>query len=258
MHRGYIKLWRKIEDWEWADDLTTFAFFVRLQMMANWENKKWRGITVPRGSFVSSYANLSEKFRLSVQAIRTLVKRLIKTNELTIQSTNKYTIYTIVNYEKYQTEDEVPTSSVTNDSTNESTGDQQTDNIQLTTTKEVKNIKKKVKNIYSENSDEIRLSELLFSLIKERDPQHKQPNFQTWGKHINLLIKRDNRSPPEIEKAIRWVQRDEFWQNNVLSTAKLRDKFGQIFLKMNKMQKGVSHAAIIRNSSGKDWHKGAF
>ncbi len=84
------------------------------------------------------------------------------------------------------------------------------------------------------DSQEIVLSELLFSLMRENNPKVKEPNFQTWGKSIGLMIRRDNRTPAEIRTIIEWCQQDDFWQNNILSTSKLRKQFDQLWLKMHK------------------------
>ena len=90
---------------------------------------------------------------------------------------------------------------------------------------------------YSPNSDEIRISELLFSLISERDQKAKKPDFQKWAVHIDRLIRIDKRDPGEIRNVIEWSQNDSFWQNNILSTEKLRKQFGQLALKMKKVGK---------------------
>lgn len=99
----------------------------------------------------------------------------------------------------------------------------------LTTNQEPKEKKEKT---FLSDSDEIRLSELLFSKIKSRNEKHKEPNFQAWGKHIDLMIRADKRTPVEIDRVICWCQEDCFWQNNILSTAKLREKFDALVLKM--------------------------
>ena len=88
------------------------------------------------------------------------------------------------------------------------------------------------KENYSPNSDEVRMSELLFSLIRKQDPKHKNPNLQKWAIHIDRLIRLDSRSVEEIEKVMRWCQEDGFWQNNILSTEKLRKQYDQLKLKM--------------------------
>lgn len=93
---------------------------------------------------------------------------------------------------------------------------------------------KKEKNIYSPNSDEFRLSELLLNLILKRRDSFKKPDLKKWVKHIDLMIRIDEREPMEIEKVIRWCQEDEFWQNNILSTEKLRKQFDVLALKMNE------------------------
>ena len=86
-------------------------------------------------------------------------------------------------------------------------------------------------NILS-NSNEVRLSELLLEKILSRNPNHKRPNLQTWAKDVDRMIRIDHRAPEEIRDVIKWCQADTFWQNNILSTAKLRSKFDQLRLKM--------------------------
>lgn len=93
-------------------------------------------------------------------------------------------------------------------------------------------ITKEIKIKYSPNSDEVRMSEFLFSLISARDGKAKKPNLQEWAVHIDRLIRLDNRSPIEIRAVIEWCQGDPFWQNNILSAEKLRKQFGQLILKM--------------------------
>jgi DNA-binding MarR family transcriptional regulator len=95
-----------------------------------------------------------------------------------------------------------------------------------------RNITKELNNNSRPNSDEFRLAELLLNLILERKSDFKKPNLQTWVIHIERMIRLDKRTPERIEAVIRWVQKDLFWQANILSTAKLREKFDQLELKM--------------------------
>ena len=95
--------------------------------------------------------------------------------------------------------------------------------------------------IYSPNSNEFRLSKLLYSLILKRNPKQKKPNFQKWTDHVEKIIRIDKRTPDEIEKVIKWCQQDIFWQNNILSTNKLREQFDQIWLKMGKGVEDFDH-----------------
>ena len=89
------------------------------------------------------------------------------------------------------------------------------------------------KNLLVEG-EPLRLSSLLLSKIRERKPDYKEPNLQMWAKSVDLMIRLDKRTPERIEKVILWCQADDFWQNNVLSTATLRRQFDQLELKMRK------------------------
>jgi hypothetical protein len=93
-------------------------------------------------------------------------------------------------------------------------------------------------NTFSDNSYELRLAKLLFNFIKKRNPNHKEPNFQTWAKQIDYMLRIDKRTFADVRRIIAWCQSDSFWQNNILSTKKLRDQFDQLTLKMKEKQKG--------------------
>lgn len=75
------------------------------------------------------------------------------------------------------------------------------------------------------------LASLLFSLILENNPNHKSPDLQAWAGEIDKMIRLDKRTPETIEFLIRWSQQDPFWKANILSTAKLRQQYDQLFLK---------------------------
>ena len=87
--------------------------------------------------------------------------------------------------------------------------------------------------LFCPNSAEFRLSELLLSLILSRKSDFKKPNLQQWAKGIDKMIRIDKRKPENIEAVIRWCQSDNFWQNNILSTDKLRLQFDKLELKKN-------------------------
>ena len=80
------------------------------------------------------------------------------------------------------------------------------------------------------------LSQLLLDLISERRPNLKKPDIIKWAEHIDLMIRVDKRDPEEIKTVIEWCQADEFWQNNILSTAKLRKQYDQLALKADVTQ----------------------
>ena len=89
---------------------------------------------IPRGSLASSYQNLANETGLSVQNVRTAVKKLKDTGELTVSRQAKFSVFTVKNYDKYQT----PNTEINS----QPTVSQQASNRQLTTIEEGKEGKK--------------------------------------------------------------------------------------------------------------------
>lgn len=114
---GYVKIFRSILDWEWAGNPEMLGFWVYLLMKAETSPRKWRGMVIKRGQFVTTVRELSEETGLTVRQIRTIFSKLQATNEMTNKTTNKYTIVTICNYERYNgaENDERQTKRQTND-----------------------------------------------------------------------------------------------------------------------------------------------
>jgi len=84
---------------------------------------------------------------------------------------------------------------------------------------------------FTSDSDEIRLSTLLFNSILVRNPKHKKPNIQIWAKHIDRAIRIDKRTPAELEAVIRWIQKS-WWQDKILCTESLREKYDRLYMEM--------------------------
>ena len=110
---GYIRLHRSLLKWEWYSDPATRDVFIHCLLKANWKDGRFQGIEVKRGSFVTSRAKLAQETGLSERNVRTALKHLISTGEVTKSSYAKYSIITIQNYEKYQSDDQVSDHQVT-------------------------------------------------------------------------------------------------------------------------------------------------
>lgn len=134
MDGNYIKLSRGLLEWEWYTDINTTRLFIHMLLKANWKDGNFKGTTVPRGSFVSSIGKLSGETWLTEREIRTAISHLKKTGEVTSKTTNKFTVFTVVKYDLYQTNDRQ------ND--RQETGNRQPNDILTTTIEEKKEGKK--------------------------------------------------------------------------------------------------------------------
>lgn len=125
-------------NWEWFTNPLTLQLFIYCLFRANFEDTTWQGISILKGSFITSYDTLHSDTKQTLQQLRTNLLRLQRTREITVKSTNKYTIITICKYEDYQ--------SIQQTNNNQITNKQQTNNNQITTDKNIKKDKKE-KNI---------------------------------------------------------------------------------------------------------------
>lgn len=99
---GYIKLHRKLLEWGWYKDQNTKAVFLHLLMLASYKDNEVCGYHIKPGQVVCGRKQLANDLGLSESTIRTALKHLKLTNEITIKSTNKFSIITIENWGKYQ------------------------------------------------------------------------------------------------------------------------------------------------------------
>ena len=99
---GWISLYRKFLDWQWYDYPTVKIVFLHCLLSANHKPAKWRDLTIKRGQLITSYEKLAAHNGLSIQQVRTAIEKLQSTNEITYQSTSRYSIITIKNYNLYQ------------------------------------------------------------------------------------------------------------------------------------------------------------
>lgn len=151
MDRGYIKLWRKIIKWGWFSDTNTFHFFTYLLMKASYTDSEFLGVPIKTGQAVIGLKQTSIDTGLTCQNIRTAINHLKSTNEITVKSTNKFTIVTILNYSNYQSQEEIDNTRNNKQTNKPLTNDQQTtNNIQ-----EVKKVRsKEVNNKYNPVPDD--------------------------------------------------------------------------------------------------------
>jgi len=102
MSEGWLKLYRKILDWEWYLDANTTRLFLHLLLKANTEDCIWQGKNIKRGQLFTSLKSLSDQLRISPKSLRKSLDRLTKGLEIDKRGTNDGTMITVFKYEYYQ------------------------------------------------------------------------------------------------------------------------------------------------------------
>lgn len=102
MGSRWIKIYDKFLGWEWFGKAEMVQLFLYLLLRAKHKDDSWQGIPVLKGQVITTNAAIRRDLGLSAQTVRTCLKRLIKTGEITYKSTNRYVVITICKYESYQ------------------------------------------------------------------------------------------------------------------------------------------------------------
>ena len=140
---SYIKLDRKIIEWEWFTDGNVLKVWIYLLETAQYKDINYKGIDVKRGQVITGRKKLAERLDMSEQQIRTCLDKLQSTNEITITPTNKYSLITIVKYAEYQDCIEDNNQQINQQPNQQITNNQPTNNQQITTIQESKKVRKK-------------------------------------------------------------------------------------------------------------------
>lgn len=157
----YIKLSRKITEWEWYSDINVSRLFIHILISVNWKDGRFQGVEIPRGSVATSYNSLASQTGLSVMQVRTAIKKLNLTGEITVKQHPKFSVITVNNYNTYQSDNKVNNTDVTQE--------QHRRNTDLTTIEEGKK-ERREEDIYSfsnEKPKELPSEEQIFTTIRE-------------------------------------------------------------------------------------------
>jgi hypothetical protein len=104
MEGNWIKLHRKLLDWEWYDNPTVKVVFIHCLLIANYKDKEWQGVTIKRGQFVASYQSIADRTGLTHKQARNAVNKLVLTGELKRAGSGqgRKPLFTVVSYDDYQ------------------------------------------------------------------------------------------------------------------------------------------------------------
>lgn len=86
------------------------------------------------------------------------------------------------------------------------------------------------KNLRWEDGD-LETAESIYNLLLALNPKHKKPSMETWANTIRLMRESDGHTHFDIMDLFRFANSDSFWKSNILSPAKLREKWDVLTIK---------------------------
>ena len=258
----WVKLYRKFDEWEWFTNSDMVHLFIFCMIKANHKPKKWNGITIERGQFVTSLRSLNEATGIPIRKIRTGINRLKSTHELTSKATHQFTILTVCNYDSYQSvENESDTANDTvndNQTTNER---QQLKNVKNEKNKELKEytsiplsqIEAQYPNLNPEFIEIAKAFQTLFrnNLISAGASPKVADNMKgTSIDDIRLIIEADGYTVEDLRQVFDVLRTNDFWKRNVISTKTLRKQMTRL-----KLEKHGDDKRTGKTGANRDFHE---
>lgn len=246
--QGWIKLYRELGDKPiWLESTPEQkVILITLLMMANHDSKEWEWMGKPykaeAGQFVTSLQKIAAKSGkgISIQNVRTALKRFEKYDFLTDESTKVNRLITIVNWGLYQ-----GSGDRANKATNSQlTDDQQSANSQLTTNKNVRTKEGKnerIKDNVELKPDPIPYKEIIDYLNQKTGSKYRH----TAAGHKSLIKARWNEKYTLEQfkqvidnKCADWLN-DSYWSNYLQPSTLFGNKFDQYLNQQSKNVKRI-------------------
>ena len=105
MQEGFVKLPRDITSWRWFADATVLKVYIYLLTQAAFKDTQWKKENLKKGQLITGRKKLSAQLGISESKVRTALANLESTGEIAIKTTNKYSIITLLNWDKTQDRD---------------------------------------------------------------------------------------------------------------------------------------------------------
>lgn len=102
---GYIKLHRKMLDWEWYKNSNMKSLFLHILLTAAHEPVKYGDIELQPGQVITSIRQLAADTGLSVKSVRTALKKLEGAQQVAQKRAHGATLLTVENWGFYQCDD---------------------------------------------------------------------------------------------------------------------------------------------------------
>src|SRR5574344_902677 len=99
---SWVKLYRKMTEWGWYKDIPCKVVFLHLILTVRYKKYEYCGVLLEPGEIMTGRNQLADATGLTAQQVRTALKKLQKTQEITVRSTHQCSIIKLTNWRQYQ------------------------------------------------------------------------------------------------------------------------------------------------------------
>lgn len=100
--KSWVPLARDIKHFEYFTDRNVLQVLIYILTSVNYQDKYWKGVKIKRGQFATSVGRIAADCDLSSRQVRLVLEKLEARKTIQVETTNKYTMITLCNYEDYQ------------------------------------------------------------------------------------------------------------------------------------------------------------
>jgi len=252
---GWIRLYRSIKKhWIWQDPIK-FQWWIDILLSVNHSGKKvnigYDIFDCEPGQSIKSLKNWADEWNVSKDTVRNFFTLLKKDRMIIAENLKKTTRITVCNYDDYQSSLHA-----------KQTRSKREANARQTQGYPNKNDKKE-KNVKNENNykttllSDLKKSDFdnpkyldvtiaFFELFKKNlieagaSTSTLEKSKGVWVDHIRLMYETDKQTSESVKKVFEFLQVDEFWKKNILSTATLRKQFNKLLMNAKNKTNGTT------------------
>ena len=96
---GFIKISDDLPNWAWYGDNNTLIVYIRLLIGAVWHETEYQNITLQRGQIATTLPKIAAENGITERQARTILERLKTTGKVSVKTTTKFSIITLINYD---------------------------------------------------------------------------------------------------------------------------------------------------------------
>ena len=169
MSKGFMFLPGEFRKWGWYKNSNMVHMLIHLMYEANYQDGTYMGVTIKRGQLATGRKQLAAETGMTEREVRTCLERLTNDQQIVIQTTNRFSVITVCNYDSWhglQKSNDQPSTSET------PTDDQQSGTPNDHNNKDNKDIKD---NIKEEESNDSKKKKFVY-------PQEYEDDFILYGR----------------------------------------------------------------------------